>query len=66
MPKLGHYAGNCMAGVRETKVILPENSGIRAEIGTQDSSNMKQHSDISLGPFSFGVVGTVSYGGRLL
>jgi hypothetical protein len=66
VPKLRHYAGNCMAGLRKTKVILTEISRIRAEIGTQDSPNMKQNSDISLVPFSFGVQETVRPGGRLL
>jgi hypothetical protein len=55
-----------MACVRETKVILPEKLGIGAEIGTQDTPNMKEHSDISLVPFSFGVEETVRPGGRLL
>jgi hypothetical protein len=55
-----------MACVRETKVILPEKSGIRAEIGNQDTPNMKQHSDISLVPFSFGGAERVRPGGRLL
>jgi hypothetical protein len=44
-----------MAVLRKTNRILPENYGTPAEIGTQDSPNMKQHSDISLAPFSFGV-----------
>ena len=55
-----------MAGLRETKVILPENSGIRAQTGSQDSPNMKQYNDISLVPFSYGVEERVRPGGRLL
>jgi hypothetical protein len=55
-----------MALLRENKVILPEKSGIPVEIGTQDKTNMKQHSDISLVAFSFCVEETVRPGGRLL
>jgi len=65
LPKLRHYAGKCMAGLRENKVILPEISGTRVKIGTQEFSNMKQHSDIRLVHFSFGVE-TVRPGVRLL